>query len=71
MQLYKVNEFVVRSRNSVMQYKGTIKTSPEIGEELNVNYLIGGSVQRHENKIKIRVQLINAKYGYPSVGEIF
>ena len=71
MQLYKVNEFVVRSRNSVMQYKGTIKTSPEIGNELNVNYLIGGSVQRHENQIKIRVQLINARIDIPLWGEIF
>ncbi|MBW6501185.1 MAG: tetratricopeptide repeat protein [Bacteroidales bacterium] len=71
LQLYKVNEFVVRSRNSVMQFKATIKTSPEIGNELNVNYLIGGSVQRHENQIKIRVQLINSRLDTPLWGETF
>ena len=58
-QLYKINEFTVRSRPSVMQYKGTTKTSPEIGRELKVNYLITGSAQRFEEKVRISVQLIN------------
>lgn len=59
-QLYKVKEFIVRSRPSVMQYKGTIKTTPVIGKELKVNYLIGGSAQRFDDQVRIRVQLINA-----------
>ncbi len=46
MQLYKIREFEVRSRTSVMQYKDTEKGSPLIGEELNVNYLLEGSTQR-------------------------
>lgn len=61
MQLYKIKQFVVRSRTSVMQYKGTVKTIPVIGQELNVNYLIEGSAQRFEDRVRIRVQLINAK----------
>jgi TolB-like protein/tetratricopeptide (TPR) repeat protein len=60
MQLYKIKELIVRSRTSVMQYKKTAKTIPVIGKELNVNYLIEGSVQRFENQVKIRVTLINA-----------
>jgi tetratricopeptide (TPR) repeat protein len=43
-----------------LQYKGTQKTIPEIGKELNVNYLIEGSAQRFEDQVRIRVQLINA-----------
>jgi len=43
-----------------MQYRETPKTIPVIGKELDVNYLIEGSVQRIENQVKIRVQLINA-----------
>ncbi len=60
MQLYKINEFEVRSRTSVMQYKNSNKSSPEIGEELNVNYLLEGSAQRHGERVRIRVQLIHA-----------
>jgi TolB-like protein/Tfp pilus assembly protein PilF len=60
MQLYKIKKFVVRSRTSVMQYKGTVKTIPVIGKELKVNYLIEGSAQRIEDRVRIRVQLINA-----------
>jgi TolB-like protein len=61
MQLYKIKQFVVRSRTSVMQYKGTVKTIPVIGQELKVNYLIEGSAQRFADRVRIRVQLINAK----------
>jgi TolB-like protein/Tfp pilus assembly protein PilF len=71
MQLYKIKEFTVRSRTSVMQYKGTAKTSPVIGQELNVNYLIGGSAQRFEDQVKIRVQLINAVTDIPLWGDTF
>jgi TolB-like protein/Tfp pilus assembly protein PilF len=71
MQLFKIKEFTVRSRTSVMQYKGTSKTSPVIGKELNVNYLIGGSAQRFEDQVKIRVQLINAATDNPLWGDTF
>ncbi len=60
MQLYKIRQFIVRSRTSVMQYRETPKTMPVIGKELNVNYLIEGSVQIIDNQVRIRVQLINA-----------
>jgi TolB-like protein/Tfp pilus assembly protein PilF len=71
MHLYKVKEFIVRSRTSVMQYKGTAKTIPAIGHELKVNYLIEGSAQKIENQVKIRVQLINAVTDNHLWGETF
>jgi serine/threonine-protein kinase len=71
MQLYKINEFTVRSRTSIMQYKATEKTSPEIGKELNVNYLIEGSAQRYEDQVRIRVQLIHAPTDNHIWGEVY
>jgi TolB-like protein/Tfp pilus assembly protein PilF len=71
MQLYKIKEFIVRPRTSVMQYKGTAKTSSVIGQELKVNYLIAGSAQRFEDQVKIRVQLINAVTDIPLWGDTF
>jgi TolB-like protein/Tfp pilus assembly protein PilF len=61
MQLYKINDFSLRPRTSVMQYRGTTKTGHIIGRELKVNYLIAGSAQRYKDQIRIRVNLIDAK----------
>jgi adenylate cyclase len=59
--LQRVNEFTVRSRTSTDQYRKTSKSIKIIGEEMNVNYLIEGSVGKEDNNLKIWVQLINAK----------
>ena len=71
MQLCKINEFIVRSRTSVLQYKATEKTIPVIGKELNVNYLIEGSAQRFEDQVRIRVQLIHAPSDNHIWGEVY
>ncbi len=59
--LQRIKEFTVRSRTSTGHYRKTNKTIKTIGEELNVKYVIEGSVEREDNKLKIWVQLINAK----------
>ena len=61
MQLQKIKDFKVRSNTSVMKYKESDLTLTEIGEELDVNYLIEGTAQRFQNNVRIRVQLINAR----------
>ncbi len=50
----------VISRTSVVQYKGTRKTIPEIAEELNVGAVLEGSVERSGDRMRVRVQLIEA-----------
>ncbi len=59
--LHKASPFTVRSRTSADHYRDTEKTSTVIGEELNVNYLVEGSVGCEENQLKIWIQLIDAK----------
>jgi TolB-like protein/Tfp pilus assembly protein PilF len=59
--LQKVKGFTVRSRTSSDQYRNTQKPITAIGNELNVNYLIEGSVGREGNNLKIWVQLIDSK----------
>jgi serine/threonine-protein kinase len=71
MQLYKIKEFEVRSRTSVMKYKNSPKGSPELGQELNVNYLLEGSAQRYEDQVRIRVQLIQASTDNHIWGEVY
>jgi len=58
--LYKIGDLQVTSRTSVMGYKGTTKKVTEIGKELNVSYILEGSVQKFGNKVRIIVQLIDA-----------
>jgi TolB-like protein/Tfp pilus assembly protein PilF len=59
--LQRVGEFTVRPRTSTDQYRKTIKTTRIIGNEMNVNYLVQGSVGREANNLKIWIQLINVK----------
>jgi serine/threonine protein kinase/Tfp pilus assembly protein PilF len=51
---------VISSRTSVMQYKGTHKSLPEVARELNVDAIVEGSVQRAGERVKVTVRLIHA-----------
>ena len=51
----------VISRNSMMQYRDTRKSAPEIGRELGVEGLLEGSVIRSGNRVRVTMQLIDAR----------
>jgi tetratricopeptide (TPR) repeat protein len=44
-----------------MQYKATRKTVAEIGRELGVSYLLGGSVRRDGGRVRVAAQLIDVR----------
>jgi TolB-like protein/DNA-binding winged helix-turn-helix (wHTH) protein/Tfp pilus assembly protein PilF len=50
----------VISRTSAMKYKATRKTIPEIARELHVGAVLEGSVERSGDRMRVRVQLIEA-----------
>jgi TolB-like protein/Flp pilus assembly protein TadD len=50
----------VIARTTAMYYKGTQRRVSEIAHELQVNYLLEGSVRRGEGKVRITAQLIRA-----------
>jgi TolB-like protein/Flp pilus assembly protein TadD/DNA-binding winged helix-turn-helix (wHTH) protein len=58
--LSKISALRVISRTSVMQYKGTKKTTPEIARELHVDAVVEGSILRSGDRVRISVQLIQA-----------
>ena len=60
MQLAALSQLRVISRTSVMRYKKTTKSAPEIAGELGVKFILEGSAQAHGNKVRINVQLIDA-----------
>jgi tetratricopeptide (TPR) repeat protein len=58
--LAKIGALRVISRTSVMRYKRTQKSVPEIAKELNVDAVMEGSIERSENRVRITAQLIQA-----------
>jgi TolB-like protein len=58
--LSRVRMLRVISRSSAMTYKGSPKTIPEIAKDLNVRYVLEGSVRKAGNDIRITAQLIEA-----------
>jgi TolB-like protein/DNA-binding winged helix-turn-helix (wHTH) protein/Flp pilus assembly protein TadD len=59
-QLARRGSLRVISRMSVMHYKASKQTIPEIARELNVDAVVEGSVSRDGNTVRIRAQLIYA-----------
>jgi TolB-like protein/DNA-binding winged helix-turn-helix (wHTH) protein/Tfp pilus assembly protein PilF len=62
-QIGKLNRdrLKVVARSSVAKYKGSTLAAREIGEELNADYLVQGSVRRSTDHVRITVQLIQAR----------
>ncbi|HTF19640.1 MAG TPA: HD domain-containing protein [Chryseolinea sp.] len=60
IQLAAMSQLRVISRTSVMRYKKTMKSAPEIAAELGVKFILEGSAQAHGNKVRINVQLVDA-----------
>jgi non-specific serine/threonine protein kinase len=58
--LSHVHALRVISRNSAMMLKGTPKDTGTIGRELNVQYVLEGSLRKAGNDLKITAQLIDA-----------
>lgn len=58
-ELAQVGSLKVISRTSVVQYKDTTKTAPEIARELGVEGLIEGSVLRDGDQVRITAQLVH------------
>jgi TolB-like protein/DNA-binding SARP family transcriptional activator len=49
----------VISRTSVMRYRGTTKSVPEIARELRVDGVVEGSILRQGERVSVRVQLVH------------
>jgi tetratricopeptide (TPR) repeat protein len=54
---------VVIGRNTAFTYKGKHVDLKQIGRELNVRYVLEGSVQRGGNRMRVNVQLIDTETG--------
>jgi len=62
--LSKVHYLFVISRQSTFSYKGKPVKGKQVSEELGVQYVLEGSVQRSGDRIRINAQLIDALTGH-------
>ena len=61
--LSRIRHAVVIGRNTAFTYKAKHVDLKQIGRELNVRYVLEGSVQRGGNRMRVNVQLIDAETG--------
>ena len=61
--LARFRDLSVIARNSTMAYKGKSVDVRQVGRELNVGYVLEGSIQRQGDRIRATAQLIDTKSG--------
>jgi TolB-like protein len=61
--LSRISGSFVIGRHTAFTYKGKAVDLKQIGRELNVRYVLEGSVQRGSNRLRVNVQLIDAETG--------
>jgi TolB-like protein/class 3 adenylate cyclase/Tfp pilus assembly protein PilF len=59
--LSRLENMLVISRNTAFTYQGKRVDTKQLGRELNVRYVLEGSVRRSGNQIRINAQLIDAE----------
>jgi TolB-like protein/class 3 adenylate cyclase/Flp pilus assembly protein TadD len=61
--LSRISGAFVIARNTAFTFKGKAADVKQIGRDLNVRYVLEGSVQRGGNRMRVNVQLIDAETG--------
>jgi len=61
----------VRSRSASFKYRGSAVDSAQVARELNVRFIVEGTVRRMGDRVRIGVQLIDAETGNHVWGERF
>ncbi|MFC1880087.1 tetratricopeptide repeat protein [Thermodesulfobacteriota bacterium] len=62
--LSHIPKLMVIARNSAFAYKGKSINVQQIGRELGAQYVIEGSIQKSDDRVRITVQLIDTKSGH-------
>ena len=69
--LSRISGSFVIARNTAFTFKGKAVDVKQVGRELNVRYVLEGSVQRGGNRLRVNVQLIDAEAGHHLWAERF
>jgi serine/threonine protein kinase/cytochrome c-type biogenesis protein CcmH/NrfG len=64
-ELLKIKGLHVFPRATVLPFRDTALTAPEIGARLNADYVLGGTLRRAGNRLRINAQLVDASRDFP------
>ena len=62
-ELSKVRELRIFPRAAVVAYRDQSVTGPQVGQQLGAQYVLGGSLRRAGNRLRITAQLVEARTG--------
>ncbi len=62
--LSKFSNLLVIASNSVFTYKGKPVNARDVGRDLDVRYVLEGSIQKSGNRVRINAQLVDAQTGH-------
>jgi TolB-like protein len=62
-ELSRIRDSFVIARSTAFTYKDKNVDAREIGKELGVRYVLEGSVQRDQNRVRVNAQLVDAETG--------
>src|SRR6266849_1637350 len=63
-ELAKIKTLHVFPRAAVLVYRDKLVTGPEVGQQLKASYVLGGSVRRSGNRLRISAQLVETSTGH-------
>ena len=69
--LSKIDKIKVLSRSDVVPYRGKTVSVKEIGKNLNVDYILEGSIRKADSRLRITAQLTRASDGFHVWAERF
>ena len=68
-ELSKVKDLRVFPRAAVLAFRDQPSTGPQVGQQLNANFVLGGSLRRAGNRLRITAQLVEARTGHSAWAE--
>jgi len=64
-ELSKIRELKVIPRPTVLPYRDKAVTSVQVGQQLHTAYILGGSLRRSGNRLRINTQLVDTRTDFP------
>lgn len=61
--LSQIPQMFVIARNSILPYRGNTVAISQVAEDLGVQYVLNGSTQTADNRLRVTVQLVDATTG--------
>jgi serine/threonine protein kinase/tetratricopeptide (TPR) repeat protein len=64
-ELLKIKDLRVFPRATVLTFRDKPVTAPEVGRQLNAGFVLGGSLRRAGNRLRITAQLVDTSTDFP------